>query len=371
MSELIVAPGPAAGRSITLIRGFSPRDHLPIGATALALIISLGLIALAAPSPTAAFGAFLDGAFGSGYAVGASLNRAVVLALVGIGFVFAERANLTNVGGEGQIAVGGMMATALALYGGAAMLPGALAWLWPLIGGILAGAIWGGIAGVLRVRFGTNEVISTLLLSFIAVWIVYWATHSPQLLRQPQTSATSLPESDDIPTITQLPLLLAKWSPASPLHIGVVLAVVAAVVVAFVLARTPVGVRLRAIGLNELAARRAGIAPGRLIILALAVAGGLGGLAGAMMILGEQYNLKSGFSSGYGFDGLVIGLLGRGSCVAVLGYAIFFGFLRSGGINMEISAGVPSAVVQIMQGLVVVLVAGAAFWSARAERLHP
>jgi general nucleoside transport system permease protein len=368
VSDTLKIPDTIVGRSVRLAAQLDLRQWLPVAATGVALLIGLALVALAARSPIDAFSAFVEGAFGSAYAVGASINRAVVLALVGIGFAFAERANLTNVGGEGQIALGGMAATAFALHAGAAALPGALAWAWPLLGGIVAGALWGALAGVLRVRFGTNEVISTLLLTFIAIWIVYWATHAPELLRQPQTSATSLPESPDIPTATQLPLLLARWSPASPLHIGVLFTLAAAAIVGFVLARTPIGVRLRAIGLNELAARRAGIAPGRLIVVALAVAGALAGLAGALMIQGEQYNLKSGFSSGYGFDGLVVGLLARGSTTAILGYALFFGILRSGGINMEISAGVPSAVVQVMQGLVVVLVAGSAFLSARSQR---
>jgi general nucleoside transport system permease protein len=363
--SLLSSPHPPVTHRSVGSMPLDPRTWLPVASTLAALLVGLVLVAAFARSPLAAFGAFAEGAFGSAYSIGASLNRAAVLALVGIGFAFAERANLTNVGGEGQIAMGGMAATALALYGGAAALPGPAAWLWPMLGGVVAGALWGGVAGVLRVRFGTNEVISTLLLTFIAIWIVYWATHAPELLRQPQTSATSLPESEDIPRRTQLPLILAAYFPMSMAHIGLLFVVGAAAIVAFILARTPLGVKLRAIGLNELAARRAGIMPGRLFCLALCVAGGLAGLAGALMIQGEQYNLKSGFSSGYGFDGLVVGLLARGSTVGVILYAIFFGFLRSGGINMEISAGVPSAVVQVMQGLVVVLVAGAVFFANR------
>lgn len=346
--------------------GWKHQLAIPCAAISIALLAGLGLIAITGTSTTRAVAAFAEGAFGSAYAMSASLNRAAVLGLTGLGFLFAFRANLTNVGGEGQIALGGAAATALALYGGASVLPSPLCWLLPIVAGAVAGGAWGGLAGVLKVRFGTNEVISTLMLTFIGTWIVYWLTHSDHLLRQPRTSATSLPESADIPAVTQIPFLPGA-DPSAPMHWGLPIALLMALLVAVVLLRTPLGVRLRALGLNERAARLMGIATGRIITLALFVAGALSGLAGALMIQGDQYNLKSGFSSGYGFDGLVIGLLARSSVSAVLLYAAFFGFLRSGGISMEISGGVPSAVVVVMQGLIVLVVAAMAWFSERIE----
>ncbi len=127
------------------------------------------------------------------------------------------------------------------------------------------------------------------------------------------------------------------------------------------------GWRLRAVGLNELASRRAGIPYESTIIAAMAIAGGFGGLAGAIMLQGDQYVLKAGFSSGYGFDGLVIGLLARGSTVGVIAASLLFGFLRSGGINMEMVAQVPSAIVMVIQGMIVIAVAGMTFWSERGK----
>ena len=330
---------------------------IPVAATAAGLLIGVGLVSATGASVGDAVAAFWDGMLGSTFAVGASINRAVALTLVGLGFILADRAGLTNVGAEGQLAVGGIAATALALHG-AERLPLGLAVVAPLVGGVLAGALWGGIAGLLRVRRGTNEVISTLLLTFIALLMVYGAVQSEKLLRQPMTSAATLPESLEVPAPTKLPTLLAD--PSSPLHVGVVLAALATLGVAVALAKTTFGVRLRAVGLNELAARRAGIRDGRLVVAALLVAGGLGGLAGAIMIQGEQYILKSGFTSGYGFDGLVVGLLARGSAVGVVAGALLFGFLRSGGLSMEISAGVPAAVVMVIQGLIVIAIAGSA-----------
>ena len=307
-----------------------------------------------------ALAAFAEGAWGTPYAVAASINRALALGLVGLGFVFANRAKLTNVGGEGQIAVGGIAATAVALYGGAASLPAPLSFLLPMAAAALAGGLWGGVAGLLKAKVGTNEVISTLLLSFIAVWLLYWSVQSVVLLRQPMTTTATLPESKEIPLSTQLPLLGGDAS--MPLHIGLLLALVLALVVYVVLDKTAFGVRLRALGLNAVAARRAGIAIQPSIVGVLFVAGAMGGLAGAFMLQGEQYSLKARFSSGYGFDGLVVGLLARGSVAGVMASALLFGFLRSGGINMEMAAAVPSALVLIIQGLIILTLAGAAFW---------
>jgi general nucleoside transport system permease protein len=236
----------------------------------------------------------------------------------------------------------------------------------PLVGGALGGAVWGAIAGLLRVRRGTNEVISTLLLSFIALLMVYGSVQSEKLLRQPMTSAATLPESLEIPLSTRLPTLLDD--PSSPLHIGVLLAALATVGVGLGLAKTVLGVRLRAVGLNEVAARRAGIRDARLVFIALAVAGGLGGLAGAIMLQGELYILKAGFTSGYGFDGLVVGLLARGSSAGVVAGAVLFGFLRSGGLSMEISAGVPAAVIVVIQGLIVIAIAASAALAPRRDQ---
>jgi simple sugar transport system permease protein len=182
------------------------------------------------------------------------------------------------------------------------------------------------------------------------------------------TSSSTLPESLPIPDPAQLPLL----APDSglPLHVGLPIGLALAVVVGLVMSRTVFGVRLRAVGLNPEAAKRAGIRITASIVAVMAAAGALGGLAGGLMLLGEQYVLKAGFSSGYGFDGLVAGLLARGSIVGVLAAALLFGFLRSGGINMEMVAGVPSALVVVIQGLIIVTLAGAALFidrrSARA-----
>ena len=342
-----------------------PALWVSVAAVLVATLAGMGLVVIMGASVPDALAAFADGAWGSPYAVAASINRTLAFALVGIGFVIAQRANLTNVGGEGQIAVGGIAATAVALYGGAASLPMPLSFVVPMLAAMLAGGLWGGIAGVLKAKVGTNEVISTLLLSFVAVWMVYGAVQSEALLRQPMTNTATLPESQEIPDATKLPLLSEDAD--TPLNVGLPIALALAVVVAVALDKTVWGLRLRAIGLNAVAARRAGLRIAPTIVWVLFLAGALGGLAGAFMLQGDQGSLKARFSSGYGFDGLVVGLLARGSIPGVIAAALLFGFLRSGGISMEMQAGVPSALVQVIQGLIILLLAGAAFWIDRRK----
>lgn len=350
----LAAGAPAARRG----RRLSTDRLLPIWALIGALAVGLLLIKLTGVPVKDALAAFWDGIAGSAYAMVGSVTRGVPLALVGLGYILAERANLTNVGGEGQICMGGLFATAASLSWGAARLPGPLAFLFPLLVGALAGGLWGALAGFLKARRGSNEVITTLLLTFVAIQLVYGSVQSVHFLRQPMTDSATLPESLQIPDPTQLPVLTG--GSGLPLHIGVVIEVVVAIFIGIVLGRSVLGLQLRAVGLNETASRRAGLSVDRLVIGALAGSGALGGLAGAIMIQGDQHYLTSGFSSGFGFDGLVVGLLARGSATAVVLFALLFGCLRSGGLSMEMTASVPSAVVVICQGVMVVAMATAA-----------
>jgi len=179
-----------------------PSVVISVAAVLAAALLGLALIFALGVSVPDAIAAFVDGTIGTPYAVAASVNRSIAFALVGIGFVIANRANLVNVGGEGQIAMGGIAATAVALYGHVDNLPAGLAFLVPLVAAAIAGTLWASIAGILKIKAGTNEVISTLLLSFIAVWLLYWCVQSPELLRKPMTSSATLPESLEIPDAT-------------------------------------------------------------------------------------------------------------------------------------------------------------------------
>jgi simple sugar transport system permease protein len=329
----------------------------PFLPTVAAFGMGLMLIVMAGAPLGDALSALEDGMYGTPYALGASLNVAALLALVGAGFVVAARCGLTNVGGEGQINIGALAATAVGLHG-AARLPQPLPVLVPLFAAVLAGAAWGAIAGALKAWRGTNEVISTLLMNFIAMGLVSVAVHEQSLLRQPATSAQTLPNSPPLPEVTHLPLLpLGSGSPGT---LGIAIAAGVLVAVAVLVRRSAFGLKLQSVALGRQAAARAGISPAALEVAALAIAGGTAGLAGGILLLSTPFILRDGFSSGYGFQGLVVGLLARGSATGVALAALLFGFLDAGGISLEVGVGVPSTIVVIVEAVIVITIAGSA-----------
>jgi len=220
---------------------------IPVAAVTAAALVGICLVALMA-CRSQRRSSIRGRCLGSSYSIAVSINRSVVFALVGIGFVLANRANLTNVGGEGQIAVGGIAATAVALYGGVAHLPLGLPILVPMLAATAAGAFWGAIAGVLKVKAGTNEVIRHAAAVVHCDLDGLLVVQSEALLRRPMTTSATLPESLEIPESTQLPLLTGDYS--FPLHIGMPIAIVIAIIVAIALEKTirPENVLARAVG---------------------------------------------------------------------------------------------------------------------------
>ncbi|WP_327658809.1 MULTISPECIES: ABC transporter permease [unclassified Streptomyces] len=355
------APPPSAapagpGRDAVRLRGLA-RHPVSVAVYAGLFAVGVGLVLVvgAGADPAVAWAALNEGMFGSAYAVGSSLNSAAVLALIATGFTVAHRAGLVNVGGEGQLCAGGVAAaaTGLALPAGT---PGVLGVPLILAAGFLAGAGWAGIAAWFKVRRGTSEVITTLLLNFVGIGMVAVAVHEEALLRQPVTSSETLPQSAPLPAGAQLPLIGGVESPATAV---VVIAAVLAVATGVVLRHTAVGLRLTAVGHSPAASARLGLPVGRLEGGGLAFAGGLAGVAGASLVATAPYVLAEHFSSGYGFSGLVVGLLARGSFTAVAAASLLFGFLTSGGINLQLAAQVPASTVQIVQSVLVLFVAAA------------
>lgn len=339
---------------------------LAIAALSAAGACGLILAALAGAAPADTVTALWDGMFGTNYAIGASLNVAATLMLVAAGFTIAHRAGLVNVGGEGQICVGGIAATAV----GTTLTGAPAAITLPAVLGAAAAAGWGwaGIAAWLRVRRGTSEIITTLLLNFVGAALVLLVVHEPALLRQPVTSSETLPQSAPLTPAAQLPLLGLDRSPAT---IALVLAVAVTVVVAILLRRTATGTRLTAVGHNADAAARLGLPVNRLRLLSLSAAGALSGLAGGLLVATAPFVLAEGFSSGYGFSGLVVGLLARGSMTAVAAVSLLLGFLVSGGINLQLAAGVPASTVSVVESLLIVFIAGAALWTTSKPKPPP
>jgi len=357
------APAPAAPAGPTW------RDRLldarpvlvPLAAVLGALAVSTGLAALAGATPAEAATALWEGMVGTPYAIGSSLNVAAVLLLVAAGFLVAHRAGLVNVGGEGQIAVGAVAATAVGTTL-PATVPAAVALPLLLLAAAAGGAAWASIAAWLAVRRGVSEVITTLLLNFVGVAVLVLSIHEESLLRQPVTSSETLPQSSPLVDAAHLPLL---GLPDSPATAAVVLALAGAVVGSVVLRRTATGVRLEAVGRSRPAARRLGVPVDRLRFSALTTAGATSGVAGGVLVASVPYVLDEGLASGYGFSGLVVGLLARGSFTAAVGIAAALGFLVSGGINLQLAAGVPASITQIAESLIILGVAGTAIWTVR------
>jgi general nucleoside transport system permease protein len=334
------------------------RAGLTLGASvvAAALFASLFLWMLGA-DPLLALRALVRGSLGDARALETTLLRFCPLALVGLAVTLAFRSGVWNIGGEGQLYLGALVATAIATRA----LPDAPAIvLVPalLAGGALGGAAWGSIAALLKVSRGVSEVLSTLLLNFIAALLVAWAVHGPL-----QEVSAAYPQSDALPAAARLALLPGLRR----MHLGLVLALAMLPLVWFVLFRTAVGLRLRAVGLAPDAARYAGIDPARETLGVLAVSGSLAGLAGAIEVSGVTGRLFENLSAGYGFTAIAVALLARLQPLAVLPAALFFAAIATGSAAMQRSAGVPSVTVRVIEGLVILLSVGVALPGLRSR----
>lgn len=349
---------------------FNPRHPIVIALAALlgSAIVGLALAAAAGAGPMQVVEALVEGTLGSPFAIGTSLNNAALLMLVAAGFTIAYRAGLVNVGGEGQLCLGGIAATAVGVsLPDATPLPLGLALT--LAAAVLAGAAWAAIAAWLRVRRGTSEIITTLLLNFVGLALVALMVQEPSLLRQPMTSSETLPQSEPLAASAHLPLLGLYKNPAT---IAIVVAVILVAAVGIMLNHSATGLRLRAVGLSGSASKRLGVAVDQTGFVALSAAGGFSGLAGGLLVTTAPFILADGFSSGFGFSGLVVGLLARGSMVAVAAVSLLFGFLVSGGINLQLAAGVPASTITVVQSVLIILIAAAAWWTTtRRRRPHP
>lgn len=300
--------------------------------------------------------ALVRGAVGSSYAItSATMVRMVPLGFAGLAVSLAFRAGILNVGAEGQLLIGAATATALAvpLAGTSALVAIPLM----LIGGAVAGALWAGIAALLRLRFGVLEVISTIMLNFVALYFTGY------LVRGPLQEPTGInPQSSALPDALHLPVLMS----GTRLHAGVPLLVVVAAAVWWWLTQTASGFRVRAVGANVMAAQSAGgIAVPRTVLLAFLLSGLLAGLGGAVEYTGVTYALYENFSPGYGYTAIAVALLARLHPIGVLGTALLFGALESGANAMQRDAGVPSVVVSVVEAVLILLIVAADRWSAR------
>lgn len=304
--------------------------------------------------------ALWSGAFGSSYAVwSATLVRATPLLLLGLSVATAFRAGILNIGAEGQLLAGAMAAAAVGLA--ASEWPRALAVAAMLVAGILAGASWAFIAAALRRWFGVLEVISTIMLNFLALHLVSWLVRGP--LQEPTRTN---PQSATLPDVAHWPTLIRGHR----LHLGFLLGLGLAVALWVMWRHTAVGFRLRTVGLSARAAASAGrIAVDRTVMGAFLLSGAIAGLAGASEVGGVTWGLYDGISPGYGYTAIAVALLARLDPRAVVPSAVFFGALEAGAAAMQRDAGVPAVVVQVIVAVVVLTVVAVDEWRrTRAAR---
>ena len=353
---------------------------MPLGSVVLAFIIGAVIVAVTGGNPFAAYAGLLCGGLGIACTQGENpalqISTAIVyvipLITTGVAVALPFRAGLFNIGAEGQMLAGMIACTTVGVI--FKDLPTILLLPMVLIAGMAAGAFWAGIAGVLKATVGAHEVVTTIMLNYIAQWLLRYLIIGGPLQLGPGTSksltigqgawlARVLPNDNNL-IIFDLPASVYR------VHTGLLVALAAAAVFAFLLWRTSLGYEIRAVGQSQKAARYAGVSVRRTIIVTMLIAGAFSGLAGAVQIAGVDHNLTDiYFTDTTGFDAIAVALLGLGSAVGIVLAAILFGALHAGGAVMQADAGISGNLVFILQALILFSIA--ANFVGQIRRLVP
>ncbi|MGP4059890.1 ABC transporter permease [Halobacillus litoralis] len=321
---------------------------IPIISVVLGLLSGAIIMLVFGYNPIAGFGALWNGAFGDAYFLGETIRQVTPYILSGLAVAFALRSGLLNIGVEGQVFVGWL---ASVWIGVAFELPMIIHLPLAIIAAALAGAFWGFIPGILKAKLGVHEVIVTIMMNYIALYVCN------SFVRNVITDG-----ADRTDNIAATASLQSEWLAGltfySRIHYGFILAIFMALVMWFVLNRTTRGFELRSVGFNQHASRYAGMNVSKNIILAMVISGAFAGLAGAMEGLGTFgfMSIKSGFTN-IGFDGIAVALLGANTALGVVLAAFLFGTLKIGALNMPTEAGVPTELVEIIIALIIFFVA--------------
>jgi simple sugar transport system permease protein len=326
---------------VTSLRAALPSIIAVLGAFLVGAIVLL----VTGYSPIDAYGAVLIGAFGDIYGIGQTFTQATPIIFTALAFLFAFKCGLFNIGAEGQLLIGGFTAAVvgISLNG----LPIFVHLPLALLAGAAGGALWGFIPAVLKAKLGAHEVITTMMLSYVALYLTSYMVNYP--LKAPGW----VPQTVFVAPSAELPRIL----PPTQLSASFILAILFTGITAYLLEKTTIGYEVRAIGLNPAAAENGGINIKRGIILALVISGAIAGLGGAGEVLGLHRRFIDGFSPGYGWDGLAVALIGGLNPWGAVFAAILFGALRSGGMVMNRATGVPLDLIVLLQALVVLFVA--------------
>ncbi|KQQ44159.1 MAG: ABC transporter permease [Nocardioides sp.] len=292
------------------------------------------------------YAALVNGSLGGADALTRTLNRAAPLICAGLGVSLAFRAGLFNIGAQGQMLVAGLAA---GYVGFTWDLPTGLHALVALLAALVAGALWGGVIGLLKARTGAHEVITTIMLNNVARFVVLYFL-GLEAFQRPNSDNKLSPPVDDSATFPAI----------GNLHLGIVLAVLAALVVWWLLERSTLGFEMRAVGANPDAARTAGMSVPRVYVTAMTLAGVLAGLAVTMTVLGQQNSVTDQVAGTVGFDAITVALLGRATPVGTVLAGLLFGALSAGGLSMQGAAGIAPELSQVLQALIVLFVAAPA-----------
>lgn len=319
----------------------------PFVAIIIALLIGAGVMLVTGHNPLTAYRALFSGAFGSTVNLSNTLANAIPLILSGLAVAIGFKSGLFNIGAEGQYWIGSMAAVWIgySVHGLHPILHVALS----IFVGMLAAGLWAGIIpGLAKAFVGAHEVITTMMMSYIAIFLSHYMLEFGPMMEPGFTpqSPVILPSA-----------MLGKLVERTQLSWGLVIALGACIVVYWLLYKTTLGYRLRTVGLNARAAKYAGINVPFHLVLALFISGTLAGLAGAVQMLGVQHRLYDSFSSGYGFTAIVVALLANNHPFGVILASIFFAALSTGGQSMQIASGVPAHLTDIISGIIIFLVA--------------
>lgn len=331
----------------------------PLISAALAIAIGSFIMWISGYDPIAAYAALFKGAFGGPKQIGGTILRSTPLILTGLAVGYGFRAGLFNIGAEGQLFMGGLAAAFLGVL--MVGMPWAVVVPVLIVASAVAGAAWAFIPAILKARIGAHEVITTMMFSYIARYFVSY------LVVGPLKSEGMIPQTVELTPEAQLPRIESLFSEqvldALPIlnlgraHMGIVVALVAAVVIWLILKYTTLGYENRAVGFNPWASETAGISVQWTTVKALCISGALAGLGGAVEVMGVHHRIFDQFSSGFGFTGIAVALLAKNHPIGIIPAALMFGALSAGAGTMQLEADVPQKIILIIQALVIFFVA--------------
>jgi simple sugar transport system permease protein len=360
-----LSAAPAAPTQAEKLRNLIRALLVPLLAVFTAMLIGSIFILLAERDPFRAYQGLLQGALGTDSALVRTLIKMAPLILSGLAVAFAFKGGLFNIGAQGQLLVGSLCAAWAGF--GISGLPPLLHVIVALMAGALGGAAWGFLPGFLKARTGAHEVISTIMLNYIAALLLEWLVSPARantpagplaLCTAPGMCSGNPNRTPPILDSAALPVLYAPGGRASDtLHLGVLIAIGVAVLIWFVLYKTTFGFELRMVGLNPNAARYAGIKVGRMTILTMMIAGSLAGLAGAIQVLGVTKDFQTNQNLALGFDSIAVSLLAGNNPLGIIPSAFLFGAMDAGSAQMQLSARVPSELIKVVQALILMFVA--------------